>query len=396
MTDTLLRGPALVVDDTLGRPDSTMGPVVAQFTRAHIPVLEMQFLPELEQVKHWGGFSAIVLDWDLSGTEVGALGIEVGAELRAARQAETISVIRKILEDLYCPIFIVSDQDESDIRSSLETDLADLPAHHNRVLVRSKSSAEHDFLATLNDWLRAHPAVYALKAWELHYESAKTRLFADFESSSTQWPRILWQASSDDSVNQHFELAETLSRNLLHRMDRVLFDSAVMSLGDGAPEASALHRVMHDQAVIDASRLHSDVLRPGDFFFETDGDNLPGTIDISVTADCDLVPREDQPIEDVRIRLVSARLHQRPTGREDKIKDFLKRDRTTGVMLHHLNPIGQPYEVIFSTHREERWGAIADLRRGRLLAPYVTNLQQRFALYLLRPGLPVIPPAFYL
>ena len=47
----------------------------------------------------------------------------------------------------------------------------------------------------------------------------------------------------------------------------------------------------------------------------------------------------------------------------------------------------------FRRFRVEKFSELRDQRIGRLLHPYLTRIQQRFALYLQRQGLPRIPEA---
>ena len=49
--------------------------------------------------------------------------------------------------------------------------------------------------------------------------------------------------------------------------------------------------------------------------------------------------------------------------------------------------------IVFSMKKLEKmkWSELKDCRIGRLLPPYLTRLQQRYASYLQRPGLSRIP-----
>ena len=52
---------------------------------------------------------------------------------------------------------------------------------------------------------------------------------------------------------------------------------------------------------------------------------------------------------------------------------------------------GKSIEFDFKKIRIEEYGKLKDNRIGRLLHPYLTRIQQRYALYLQRQGLPRIP-----
>ncbi|GAB2871863.1 hypothetical protein GCM10027093_04370 [Paraburkholderia jirisanensis] len=52
---------------------------------------------------------------------------------------------------------------------------------------------------------------------------------------------------------------------------------------------------------------------------------------------------------------------------------------------------GHSVSFKFKDVYQRKWTDLKDLRKGRLLSPFLTRIQQRYASYLQRPGLPKIP-----
>jgi hypothetical protein len=52
---------------------------------------------------------------------------------------------------------------------------------------------------------------------------------------------------------------------------------------------------------------------------------------------------------------------------------------------------GKIIEFLFRDIKTKNWNDVKDTRIGRLLPPYITRLQQKYAFYLQRQGLPAIP-----
>jgi len=52
---------------------------------------------------------------------------------------------------------------------------------------------------------------------------------------------------------------------------------------------------------------------------------------------------------------------------------------------------GKTYDFRFKDLELIKWDDLKDKRIGRLLPPYITRIQQRYALYLQRQGLPRTP-----
>ena len=77
--------------------------------------------------------------------------------------------------------------------------------------------------------------MYALHRWDLDYEKAKHALFREFNASSANWPRVMWESSEQDSTDEHSDLPEVISRNIRHRIDPSIFDRDIIMGPDADP-----------------------------------------------------------------------------------------------------------------------------------------------------------------
>ena len=396
MDGTLFVGPAVVVDDKIDDPDGGMTAVVEQIHSAGMPVLKLTALPDREQVPQWRGFALIAIDWDLEGLGQMPAGVAAPPGLNEENAASVSGFIGRILDELYVPVFVLTNEDVEFVRQELAQRIEREPEQiAGRVLVASKESAGTNLLEMLEDWVRAHPAIYAVKRWEYEHEHAKRRMFADFEAAGAVWPRVLWNTSVADSVNAHFELTETISRNILHRLAPVVFDEEVMEADDASEESLPVVRaIIHRRSVIAGDVLHGDVLMPGDFF-ATDDPSRPYVV--NVTPICDLVPREEgATIDDIEmILLPCVMVDAADYSSSDKLKRFVKRTEATRELLWVLQEDGQPFWVDFKGWRLGQWRHYKVRRVGRLLDPYVSVLQERFGLHIHRTGTPRLPNGYY-
>ena len=416
----LFQGPAVIIDDQINQPETRAYAIATELEEAHIPVLRKTTIPTEDELRHWQSMSMIVLDWDLlpristddpAKNSVGSsmpLGISIPPAAKGDPAIDALGFVRKLMSELCCPVFIVSNLDPTSIKSELfdglnKTDQAQLDA---RVMVRSKKAEDGPLLEALADWVRSHPAIYALKVWERGYETAKSALFRDLQVSSVEWPGILWRTSDKDSVNPNHALTETITRNLQHRLNPNLFDEGLI-LSDESAEGKAsldsVRRVLHQQAVVPSTSLHNDVIMPGDFFYKPPATNagaesvgLPASISICITPACDLVARGGS-IDGIRLLLMRASLI--PYSQREKVEELemlLAADNsTTSLLLHHIVPEDAMYRVLFRDWHVKTWKKVRDLRRGRLLDPYITLLQQRYAQFAQRQGVPRLPEGFY-
>ena len=194
----LLVGPAVIVDDAIDDAGADVQAILDQIESANIPLLRLQELPDLDQVKHWAGFSMIFLDWELTkGSESGStLGVMLPDSLKDSNDDNLAEFVRTILEQIYCPIFIVSNLAPDDIKQRLRARLGEDPRLEARVMVRAKGDSQSGLLDELDSWVKGHPAIYALKSWESGYAEAKHRLFADLEEMSVGGPAYFGRPSA--------------------------------------------------------------------------------------------------------------------------------------------------------------------------------------------------------
>lgn len=386
-------GPAVVVDDKIGQRADGMLDVLEQIAAAGMPVVTRTELPPDNEIDHWGGFSLIVLDWELMSVDEELAGIAAPEGLSRQNAAAVAEFVEKLLKKLYSPIFILSNEDVDEIRQELADRLQVVKTQvESRVLVRAKSAVANNLFEVLNDWMKSHPAVYALKRWELGYAEARRQMFHDFELGSTQWPRILWKTSKADGTNPHFELSETISRNILHRFEPLVFDDDSLDVeGDWPESRPAVRMVVHRNAVVDQNSLHDDVIMPGDFFAVEGKDS---TILINVTPACDLVARKGANLDDVPMILLEGELLGSAEFSSKSKREKL-RSPDGAEIIWVLRSDGRPYRFLFKSWRSAKWGDHKSRRKGRLLEPYITLLQQRFALHFHRQGLPRLPELFF-
>ena len=79
-----------------------------------------------------------------------------------------------------------------------------------------------------------------------------------------------------------------------------------------------------------------------------------------------------------------------------RITKEIKRNDLESLVLFVLTDSAWPYKVSFKNWERYTWKEKKEQRQGRLLEPYITLLQQKFALYFHRQGLPRLPEDYFL
>ena len=112
---------------------------------------------------------------------------------------------------------------------------------------------------------------------------------------------------------------------------------------------------------------------------------------LNIRPQCDLV--RDSNLDKVGLYCLKGRVFD-----ENKINKKGGVPFNEGQFIEKINHAIIPFiddnkivEFLFRDLKVMKFGVLKDKRIGRLLPPYITRIQQRYALYLTRQGLPRIP-----
>jgi hypothetical protein len=337
------------------------------------------------------------LDWQLHQTIVADNG-----ELAALRHSDAferqeltrkISFLKQIMGHRLAPVFIFTNSDLESVKEALgDEEQLYADAERSHIMIGAKSAViEKRVFDVLVDWIHKRPSAYVLKTWEREYEKAKNAMFNDLYTKSVDWPLLLWKTFKDDSLPASDEMGRLITRIIFSRMTPFHIDLDQFLTNErprnGAQEIEYRKKLL---AVLEAERfvrvdgLHKDSIAPGDVFKFPRGKYM-----INIRPDCDCIDRgADGELE---LYLLKGRA---PTAAQ--VAQMLDEDRgllREGEAQVAVFSMYEERTVVFSMKELEKmkWAELKDKRIGRLLPPYLTRLQQRYASYLQRPGLSRIP-----
>lgn len=424
-----IHGPAVIVDDKIEGSDQSLEAILGQLAAAEIPVVRLQSLPTLDAVVHWRRFGLIILDWQLTyGEAVDTtvpLGVPVPSGLAEDSREQVTAFVRELLESTALPVFIASNSNVDEIKSHLAAELADFGAVlDQRVKVYKKSELHESLLTELDTWLSHRPSLVALQSWSQAYLAAETAAFQAFMQAEEDWVAAVYRASVVDGSAFEQELRELLARNIVNRLGRLDISWQPPAAGEQLTDGGALRHVLHMGAVIPDAALDPREVGTGDLFVRADAVEPFDEIDIVVTPECDLL-RGDE----LRITYLRAKCKPNATQSNSKKRvDAAGRPDRLHLITCLLTPRGDEYDISLKD-----WEVVAissltpvqalvgtdaaggnnanepasptsprdaplwpKMRRiGRLMDPYITHVQQNYALATIRKGLAKIPDDFF-
>lgn len=371
----LFSGIGVIIDEAIFEEGPTLNGIqkIAQSLKDnHIPLLEYDELPD-DSINQFHGVSFVILDWNLSGEH----------PIPEATINDNIAFIRNLKDVCFAPLFIFSDEDPHDIQVSLEENY--LYANNCPIFIKMKDELDttEKFFSEIEAWLRQTPSMYVLKEWEKSTREAKTKMLWALSSVNPAWPSVLYKSIHNDGGDQPSELMRLLQNNLSYRLEFPQFDTDIIEAQVEGVGKDDLRKLLECERFIPVESLPEHPFA-GDIYFIDDNYYL------NIRPDCDIIRKpkkkdmyllKGNAVDETKIN----------TNDQDSIKfdsgEFFEKKNSCYVAFVQGNIL------CFSLREIElkKWKDIKNNRIGRLLPPYITKIQQKYAAYLQRQGLPSIP-----
>lgn len=395
---TLFHGIAVVIDDEIADQNSGIRAIQSQIEQEGCSVIGMPDIPGGAKLGNLKSASFFVVDWNLYaaplGEDIGVGASIIPAGLKRENARRVIEFLKNLKQVRFAPVFIFTAGPTDEVISLLKKH-GDLYAENapSHIFVKTKAEVlDKGVFNILAESLQQTPSAYVLKEWERQYEQAKNKLFIDFYGNSVLWPLILWKTFQDDGVPPSVELGTLIGRNLLSRMtpfmfDLSSFDSTLLDTlqGDRENYRAILIKVLEGERFLPGDQLHMESAAPGDVF--KDGKHYW----VNIRPDCDCVARNSAEQDAIQLYLLEGSKLSSGQVKYDEAHGLLV-ERDTETIMFPMNN-GATVSFRFKDLQIRSWGEIKAKRIGRLLAPFLTRLQQRYSAYLQRPGLTRVPEA---
>jgi hypothetical protein len=371
----LFSGIGVVIDEAIFEKGDTLNGIqkISQSLKEnHIPLLEYDELPD-EFISQFHSVSFVVLDWNLSGER----------PIPDATINDNITFIRRLKDVCFAPLFIFSDENPHDIQVKLEE--CGLYTKNCPIFIKKKDELDttEKLFLEIEVWLKQTPSIYVLKEWDKATREAKTNMLWALSSIHPAWPSVLSKSIQDDGGDEPSELMSLLQNNLSYRLVYPQFDTDIIESqvdGIGKDELRSLlecERFIRQESIPEHP-FAGDIYLIDDKYF------------MNIRPDCDII----RSPKNKDMYLLKGKIVDETTiNSEDEggilfdSGEFLEKKNSCYVAFVQGNIL------CFSLRDIElkKWKDIKDHRIGRLLPPYITKIQQKYAAYLQRQGLPSIP-----
>jgi len=390
----LLNGCALVIDDEIFKPTEAIYKMVGTLEKNGTYFVKLESLPPSDVIESFSSLSFVILDWKFQdGDAVANLGgARIGAAHADIEREEKIKFISKLVQTLFIPVFIFSNEDGGNIKTTLESDESIKEAIlKGRIILKSKSELTGSKIITyLNNWLKNNKTVLTLKKFEQQLIKSKNTFLVELGGLNSDWVNIVYSTICQDYsdikdaqklqllVNREFN--EFLINSMLSRIVDASYDDvkfakkAKVEKGDIAKiyESIKFFRYSND--------INNGQAYEGDIYQKFSNNAFRSEFLISVNAPCDLrkgklLLLRGKPKEKYRPHNVSS--YFIPFLLEKRAVEFRYDDRIR---------IDRPLDLSKVIDGETEYRRI-----GRISHPYITAVRSEFAHFISRQGIPRHP-----
>ena len=391
-TKELMSGIAVVIDDALddrsvstADPDTArdlIGEIVEWFEREWA----MSFVKKTSLPKEalWPNLlqaaSFVLLDWRF--WPRGAV------ELERQTIKEVIAFLEYAGKNLV-PVFIFTNEDPDDVKAELPANVYDAEHGRSFVFVIRKDvlwSNNGVKVAILDRWVHENASVYALKTWERVLDGARAELFQSMCARSVDWPRVFWQTYVADGATPSASLTNLINDSLCGRMRLDAFEKEHLGGSFDGVAGLELRELIAETSFRRGEFLPDEEIRCGDLYKASGGKYW-----LNMRADCDCIPREGGAAGEIELHCVEGKklgptglnraFHPETGSFEERVFESIAFAIVDGASV----------SFNFRKFRVMKFSEVSDNRVGRLLHPYLTRVQQRYALYTQRQALPRVP-----
>lgn len=428
--ERLFKGIAVIIDDEIKDEDSSICKIKGLIEAKNIPVATYRDIPPLDVIPSLANASFIVLDWDYKGKQLSIEGDErilTPDALFDAEQQRLIDFIRELLNKVFVPVFLFTAKPIDEIKSKLAEASLWYDNKPNRIFIKHKNEVDSDveLFSAISDWLKDMPSVYVLREWANTVCQAQSAMFNELYGYSPNWAKIIWDMLKEDSRDNQREFGDFITKQLINRIVDYSFNENDINLTANI-STSELIRVVEGERFVNYSTIPS-CANTGDLFYDSNSE----TYYLNVRAQCDLARCRNPKLYLIKGKVLSDKdiiteairftndgvLHVRKNeytldqlveicNNNDELMGIndvfaaYKNDAffNSGSIIGKKNEIyitcvGGNKAIKFNLNIEKisKFNEMKEFIIGRILPPYITQIQQNCASYIVREGIMPTP-----
>ncbi|MDO4935169.1 MAG: hypothetical protein Q4E42_00735 [Phascolarctobacterium sp.] len=253
----LFKGIAVIIDDGIREKEKSTGKgesvddqivnIVHQLRSNNIVCVTYDDIPSEDVIKSMTTISFLIVDWKFGNSPEGT---SMGEAFQKDNEQKVISFLEKFLENSFAPIFLFTNEETESIKRKLKENGIYSDNGRNRVFVCQKSdvSTIDDIKRKLFDWIKQMPAVYAFKEWDKVIIETKNKLFIEMSRHHSNWVKVIYDRLEEDGNDVCQDFGDFLTKQLLYKASDYNFDSS--QFGEEIKDKEELKDVLEGERYI--------------------------------------------------------------------------------------------------------------------------------------------------
>lgn len=388
--ESLLKSTAIVIDNEIYKEDSGIVKLIKELEEAGTIFVKLaEINPE---IKAYSNASFIILDWKLSEAETDIElpeEVQVGSEIQSSERKKVLDFIKELTKNFYIPILIFSTE-SSDIiiRNLIEIGELAHAVETGRIGVFHKSDlAGGKVKEHLTAWLNGNLSAQLYKHLDFIIQETKHKFFNEFDNCNANWPSHVYNTIKDDNpVDLDIEFQEFILSVFSSRIEAKRFEADLNC--DCQLSREEILKIYNSIKFVSYEACQPEGIHSGDLYCMLDDKGKKSNYyAINITAPCDLRKKKLLFIKG-KAKNGEIDWDKHDTVKVHTIYQILDNDCIIFDFDEYERILIEDKEKVTLKHSKNSrtWQRV-----GRLLHPYITNLQDRFSHYLIRRGATKVP-----
>lgn len=375
-----ISGIGVIIDDRYDDPANDIAHTIKQLKDENLPLLMYNALPSDALLANLKNIAFIILDWrlnDLTDEEKE----ESGITTPSVDTISNISFLKKIKDTKFLPVFIITNEDVAGIENLLKSNGLVEDNKPRFIFVKSKKELKEEDAVrkSMIDWVKSSAPIYILEMFESSFSDAKDSTFSMFYNSSQSWAKIFYDTAIKDGADPTQDITELIIKNIEARISPLALDEGIIKASKTITMSEdECINVFQGRVMIPAQYISKDIIDTGYLFY----DRVNERYCINITPSCDNFRKE----KNSRLLLYAEHEKKKKVSRE-RYNNYNKSMHNICYVFDNLH-----LKFIFDSLKIANKNEFNELDLvGKIIAPYITDLQLRLSSYLIRQGLPAIP-----
>lgn len=382
---------ALVIDDEINKENSPIFKIVAELEKKGTIFLKREEIKENEK-KSLRGISYLIFDWQLDSNMGAELGKEkselnMGDELEKEENERKTKYLQDIIKLYNIPIFIISNKSSDYIKQKLIVSDPTISEKIDKLILIIDKGPFEKIEEKIEKFFNDNKTILVLKKFEENIKKVTNVFFDKMINTNKDWASCIYNKIKGDNLSFNSTyFHEFLTSSFTNYINFVENDYDFLDEKCSNQQEEILQELYINLKYYNFNDNPSKINRPGDLFIlksKDDGDNRNDKEYIlRISSECDM--RKEKHFFVLGKLCKSSKNNRNNNDNKVEVYNFLHFEKDKKIRFELNN-----FYLIEISEENSKVVMIGDKKYekvGKILVPYIYDIQRKFAIYISRFG----------